>query len=247
MSDSDTSSDANWALRDVNHGIVKGQDARSKYRKRRKPSKKPAKGNKFIWDWEALAATILLLLFLMALAYLVVTSVYSFLFHDLLGTARHSTINMVHIPTGKPATATVTTTTTETVTVTANRQEPTQTTIGGFLKIDPPPADVEGVPRSMGFWKHLAREVFYEECFRGCVAGAGCSLTSEGRWERACRQTDLLIRDGVDCSATNLMVGEGGKRILFPDIPEACLDSLARHAKNVRIEDLRKRGAYRGP
>lgn len=121
MSDSDTSSDANWALHDVNHGIVKGRGAKSKRRKPRKPRKKPAKGNKFIWDWEALTATILLLLFLMALAYLVVTSVYSFLFHNLLGTARHSTINIVGIPTGKPATATVTTT--ETVTTTSNTDD----------------------------------------------------------------------------------------------------------------------------
>lgn len=120
-------------------------------------------------DWNDVAILLFIFTFflaLMALTYLVVTSVYSFL---LLGGARPSTVNMVNIPTAEPAIATVTTTetvtVTQTVTASANRQDPTQT-VGGPLIIDPPPANAEGVPRSMGFWKHLAREMFYEECLR---------------------------------------------------------------------------------
>lgn len=220
------------------------------------PSADPAKGNMFHihqgpdLDWNDVAILLFIFTFflaLMALTYLVVTSVYSFL---LLGGARPSAVNMVNIPTAEPAIATVTTTetatVTQTVTASANRQDPTQT-IGGPLILDPPPANTEGVPRSMGFWKHLAREMFYEECFRGCrYAKGGCSLSPEGDWEKACRQTDLLIRHGVDCSATNLMMGKGGNQIFSPDIPEACLDSLARQVKKMRIEDLQRRDVYRG-
>lgn len=168
-----------------------------------------------------------------------------------LRTAHHSiiiTINTTTIATTEtvvaPAPATVTTT--KTVTATVSRETPTEA-IGGPIIFDNAPAHVDGVPRSNGFWKHLAREMFYEECFRGCrgTAGAGCSLKSEGNWERACRQTDLLIRKGVDCSATNLME-KGGEYIYFPNIPEVCLEGLAKLAKEVRIKDLRRRGAHRG-